>query len=432
MLRVKGDDLSSRVGSVDLFAAFAVSEGRAAAVSDAAGLAGPREVGSSLYPPQNRPDTLCPDGQKRPEPSETRNDRRRRRHERRRGLRAAYQRPELGALRTVKGYLPSWAQCGHTCTTGEIGLHLAPSQAPNAPRRAYLSGLLTCKSVWACPVCSAAILGRRGLDVEHVTDWARREHGATPWLITLTVRHARADDLRKLLEGLSLAWSKLLSGTAWQRARKRIGFVGSVRRLEVTRGPNGWHPHLHLLIWATGDLTAEIDWLSKRWQAMVARHLGERHEPDPRYGLDVRPIDDAEEYVTKPIHEVTDSDTKRSEATGHESIAQLCDRVAGPDPSAADLEAWLEWCQATRGRRALTWSQGLRAAAGLVEGDDDNEADEDDTNGQVARLDGERWNALRGFPRAVCAVLEAAERGAWDDVRAAGFDVLVTQDTRAG
>lgn len=419
-LRVNGDDVSSRVRPVDLAAAFAGSVGRSAAVPDAARPAGAWEEGNSLYPPQTREES-----------TQRREDRRRQRYERRRGLRSAYARPELGALRNLRGYLPSWAQCGHTCTTGEVGVHLAPAQGAK-PRRAYLSGLLTCKSVWVCPVCSASILGARGLDVEHVTSWAQRERGASPWLVTLTVRHARADDLRKLLEGLSLAWSKLLSGTAWQRARKRLGFVGSVRRLEVTRGPNGWHPHLHLLVWATGNITDEIGWLSERWAAMVRRHLGERHEPDPRYGLDVRPVEGAEDYVTKPIHEVTDSDVKRARSTGHESIAQLCERVASADPSALDLAAWLEWCQATRGRRALTWSVGLRAAAGLGEGDDDNEGDEDDTSGQVARLSGERWNSLRGFPRAVCAVLEAAERGQWDDLKAAGFELLSTQETRAG
>jgi len=392
------------------------------APGDAPGTAGPWEVGNSLSPP---PPWLRTRGQS--PAAERRAERRKRRMRRRRGLRRVYRRPEMDALRTALGYLPALAQCGHTCTTGVVGLHLADGAA-------YLSGLLTCKSVWACPVCSHAILAARSLDVEAVSSWARREHKAVPWLVTLTVRHARADRLRPLLEGLSLAWSKTLAGEAWRRAKERLGFVGSVRRLEITIGPNGWHPHLHLLIWATGDVTAELGWLSERWRTMVARHLGEMHEPDELHAVDVRPLDDAEEYVTKPIHEVTDSDEKKA-ADGYRAIAQLVDDLDAAEPTAHDLGLWLEYVQATRGRRCLTWSGGLRAAAGLNEGDDDSEGDEEPTGGQVAAIEGERWNQLRDFPEAVSAVLDAAERGDWASVRAAGFELapeVSTHETRAG
>jgi hypothetical protein len=196
-----------------------------------------------------------------------------------------------------------------------------------------------------------------------------------------------------------------------------------VRRVEITHGPNGWHPHLHVLMWTRGDVDLERDWFVERWEKCVVRELGKARRPGRSRGVDVRELVGSEGYVTKGQLEITDADNKRA-LVGHTSIAHLAARVAERGATARDLDLWLQYVQATKARRMLTWTNGLRASAGLGEGEDDAEADpEDTTTSAAASITREQWTEIRRDPVRVCEALEAAELRQWHRLASLGWTV---------
>lgn len=379
---------------------------------------------------------------------------RRRRYARRLGLRRAYARaPELAELRTVEGYLPRFARCGHQCRAGTVEVRVEPT---DHGARGYLAGLESCESVWACPVCSARIWARRRDDLDRVAAWAR-DQGARSWLLTLTVRHRARHDLRALRQGIALAWTKFISGRFWQSFRQFLGCVGYVRRMEITWGRrHGWHPHLHVQIHLRRDLDdeplAEL-WrarLATRWRECVERVLGAEHVPDLWRGCDLRVHDRAHAYLGESSLELSDADAKRARRRSRLSIGQLADLVAAgvrADASRSTREryaraarAWCEYVLATRGARALTWSVGLRRDAGLIEDEDAADAEADAAEAArspvLATMDGQRWSErVRWRYREICALLEAAERGDIAALERAGCHAAAdasTCEARAG
>lgn len=119
---------------------------------------------------------------------------------------------------------------------------------------AYWSGLVTCGSVWHCPVCAEKVsIARRDQVAEAVRAHQAEPCGGVAYMATLTIRHHQFDRLIDLLATIRKAWGKLKTGAPRRRARGRAGWVGDIRSLEVTRGANGWHPHLHVLLFLDRD-----------------------------------------------------------------------------------------------------------------------------------------------------------------------------------
>jgi len=82
---------------------------------------------------------------------------------------------------------------------------------------------------------------------------------------------------------------------------------------------------------------------------------------------------------------------------------------------AEDLAVWREWETASKGRRQLTWSQGIRAMAGLAEQErSDEEVAEDDLGvDDLLVLDRDTWHAVAPVQ---IDLLDAAARGrSWRD-----------------
>lgn len=162
------------------------------------------------------------------------------------------------------------------------------------------------------------------------------------------------------------ALGHLLRGSGWTRRRDRLGYVGSIRTVEVTWNQvNGWHPHTHTLLLfdhpLSGAERADLHaWLYARWRAHLLRlGLG---AITARHGVDLRPVTVNEglgEYLTKmgggwtPGLELTRADRKGSSAFG-----LLRNLVETGEAKWAQL--WLEYERATFGKRSLFWSHGLR------------------------------------------------------------------------
>lgn len=317
--------------------------------------------------------------------------------------------------------LPRTFWCGHKL--GAQGGRVDVKRDP-AHGQAHYSGVKFCGSVWACPVCSAIIRRQRAQEVaEAVSRWQTQGHGL--YLVTATLKHHRGDDLRTLLDVLTKAWRATVSGKAWQEFKKSFGIRGYVKSLEITHGENGWHPHLHLLVFADGDATEQgADVLGSmilpRWQRYVTK-LGGRLPNS--HGVDVRPVDDkgraAASYITKLADEsgialeIARADDKESSFARSVTPFQLLDEDT---PKCRAL--WSNYLEATKGRSSITFSRGLRKLLGMVSEKTDAEivADLEDVGEKVAEFEAEAYEAARRGGATLGAVLSAIERGAHERV----------------
>ena len=66
------------------------------------------------------------------------------------------------------------AKCKHTAHGGDVGVHVSKEHGAG-----FFSGLVTCGSVWACPVCAAKVQERRREEIALAIDWAYK-HGLQP------------------------------------------------------------------------------------------------------------------------------------------------------------------------------------------------------------------------------------------------------------
>lgn len=323
-------------------------------------------------------------------------------------------------------------KCGRTATGEIVGLSRRGD-------RASWVGLQTCGSVWTCPVCSAVVLGRRGDELrEAVETWASR--GGAIALVTLTMRHGPADTLASCWDAQSDAWAAAAGRSRGaRRALDELGAEGWVRRVEVTHGPNGWHVHVHALIFLAGGTTAAAvaelgAAMFGAWAARLAR-VGLTPVAD-RGGLHAKLLDldqaveEVAGYVAKGLY-TADSAALELAGSGKRGRGEnvtpwgLLDSAAAGDRRARAL--WAEWEAGSHGRRAITWSKGMRRTLGLGEDLDDQElVDEstgvDDVSELVAVWPSSDWAELRAAAEDLLDVVEGA-RPDWAGAAVFGYCV---------
>jgi Replication protein len=282
------------------------------------------------------------------------------------------------------------------------------------------AGLCSCGSVWACPVCNAKIMARRSRELSAaITSW--QAMGGRIALVTLTLRHSTADPLDACWSVLSGAWQRTVNGRVWRKWRDRLGSPGYVRAVEVTHGRNGWHVHVHLLLFLRDVqvLTEFEDWLIPKWVRSVEA-LG--FAAPTGDGQDIRLLSGCSDpalgdYLTKA------TDTLGLELTHSQSkVARRANATVPPwqlltdvldDGDADALDLWTEWEVGSKGRRQLNWSRGLRELLGLnAEKSDEDIAAETVGDEDLVLIPGEEWDGhILRRPHLIPKILDAAERG---------------------
>lgn len=293
---------------------------------------------------------------------------------------------------------------------------------------AHYSGTERCASIWACPVCSAVIRAERAADIQQAAEtW--QERGGAIVFVTLTLRHRSSDALAHTLDGVLKSWQKTISGAPWLRWRDRLGIAGYIRAVEVTWGEEaGWHPHAHVLLFL--DRTPSTDMLESFESFLYARWSQRVTEagcgmPTRLRGVDVRLAgSDGQvlaQYLAKTQEaaratstrsklgaEMARSDLKSTRKADRFMPFELLDAPAN-DQRAYQL--WTEFYEATKGRRAITWSRGLRELVNLDEEKTDQQVvDEAERSPLVMTIPGQTWDELiRSDPERMAAILEAVE-----------------------
>lgn len=150
----------------------------------------------------------------------------------------------------------------------------------------------------------------------------------------------------------------MFAGNAGKRFKARTGGgLHAIRSLEATHGPNGWHPHIHVLFlterpMSDDEVLIAADWLYERWAVIIERELGEPHIPSPERGTDFRPARKAE-YLAKLGLELSDPGFKRGRQGGRSPMQILFDWCE--DDSDRDLALFRHYAEAMKGRQFLTW-----------------------------------------------------------------------------
>jgi hypothetical protein len=279
-----------------------------------------------------------------------------------------------------------------------------------ATGKAFYHGLQVCSSVWACPVCAAKITERRRVELSGAMEQAKKQ-GLQPFLLTLTVPHGISDPLADTLTKLRKAWRYMQSNRAGKAFWARAGVEGHIRALEVTDGENGWHPHLHVLLFVGTPepmFKAQAE-ASKLWQHCATK--AGLPTPHPEYGCRLDDGSKAALYVSKwgIESELTKGHVKKSQAGN--SIWDLLRKIMeGSEDKKRCAARFIEFAQAFKGQKQLVWSKGLKARLQVVEMEDEElaNAPEDEASLLLASLTDEDWDRVT-FAKMESAILDLAE-----------------------
>lgn len=291
---------------------------------------------------------------------------------------------------------------------------------------ASYSGLVTCGSVWACPICAAKIQERRRGEIEQVLSWHREVNDGQAIMVTFTFPHVRFDRLSDLLSKQAKAFKFLRSGRVWSELTKSLGYVGLVRSLEVTHGQNGWHPHTHEL-WLVKQGVVQIRLLAqlvKLWKAacykagLIDLEAYEGLGPFDLRSVDVRANVDSGDYLAKQdssrgwgmADEIAKASSKEGRLKGVHPHRFLSRREPGDDLR------YLEYCKAMKGKRQIFWSHGLKGKASISDFTDEELAELDVPGAAIlAAIPAPAWRVITGND-ARCELLDAAESGGFPAV----------------
>lgn len=308
-------------------------------------------------------------------------------------------------------------------------------EEPEIRRRegiAHFTGLQLCGLVWVCPVCGPYLRQQRADELDRACAWWLDQHGVgSVMLLTLTLPHDQGDTLARTLDTVRQAFTALVAGRRWQDDKARFGLRHYVRAHDCTVGPNGWHPHLHIVLMAervlNADDLAELETrLYDRWVGAVVKNGLRR--PSRSHGIQLqqaRSLRDVARYVCQVVtgredetpstrrglgFELARGDLKTGRRDGHRTPWEVL--AAFADTGDLDeLALWHEWEEATRGVQAIRWSAGLRDLVGVVEQTDD-ELRAAEIGGEVVyQLRPGEWDLLCKTSGARPLVLDLAEDG---------------------
>jgi hypothetical protein len=317
--------------------------------------------------------------------------------------------------------LPRLRNCGRAAvsTSGGVMLRYTSSAAAASGKAGSgFAGLQTCGSVWSCPCCASKIAAERQVEVATAIR-NHQEAGGAVAMVTLTMRHHRSQSLRTLWAGLAAGWARVASGGAWKSDRHAMRQVGFIKATEVTHGASGWHVHLHVLLFLERELrSGQLEFFAglmfDRWSTGLRSATDEDGTPlgiaapiADRGGLDVRPVgkgaDALGAYFAKATYdqadraamETTRGAFKTAKGANRTPFQILRDVVSVG--LVEDLDLWHEYETASKGRRQLTWSKGLRERLGVNAERTDEEIAADDHGGHdVVLLPPETWAAIAG------------------------------------
>ena len=284
--------------------------------------------------------------------------------------------------------------------------------------RIRLGKVARCGSKQLCVTCAGRLRAAEAMLIA----WRVFCHfckGGGVSMITIAPRHQRGEALAPnkacLIESYNAAWRS----AAMRAIQAKYGIIGTARVFEVTYGENGWHPHLHVLLFHERflDITEgeqrellvvfhrEFNRQLAKWATKTCQHpdaartgitytpIVENGRPTGRrkatyrpptnaewYGLDPNEVRDADlthginfvpitpdgeaggkiaAYVGKIQLEMTRSDLKTGKTDGSRSLFQIMNDY-GTHNHPADGELIREAAAVLKGVHLVVWSGAFR------------------------------------------------------------------------
>ena len=264
-----------------------------------------------------------------------------------------------------------------------------------AETHAFFRGVRSCHSVWSCPVCSPRILAARSEEMDALFKKAYSS-GHVVALVTFTAHHTHRQSLENLIKTFKGAVRYFNANRRGKKFFAELQMIGKVQAYEVTEGYNGWHFHMHAL-WvvprASLSLLSESEpELKSYWLHCYKQAGGEVPENRTtaflkrgfvvsRYTDGKRKGQIFECHSGKYLcgwggdKELTGLSTKKAK-NGNRTPFELLE-----SGKPKDAKLWTEFCLATKGKRRIIYSRGLKAWAGIVSVSDparDGAADEEE------------------------------------------------------
>jgi len=263
---------------------------------------------------------------------------------------------------------------------------------------AFYGNLLTCGSVWTCPVCAARITEYRRRELTSaIEQW--RGAGGGVFMAAFTFQHTVEDEIKSLRHELSGAYRRMTSRKDYSRIRRQYGIVGSVASLEVTFSfRNGWHPHRHVLFFTEKAVTDQDVFnmqasFSALWRGVLVKTGRFSHD---QAGVVLSNGDDqAGDYVCKwsMAHEMTKSPVKGGRDGGLSPFEMAEQWQVTGDQRYARLIR--DYSRAFYRSKQLTYTPGLKARLGILDKSDQQIVAEQQAGAVImAELDKSSWQRV--------------------------------------
>ena len=273
--------------------------------------------------------------------------------------------------------------------------------------RGGFQGLTHCGSAWACPECAGIKLWKRSGDVSELlrhlaAENRERNAGYTAILLTLTVPHRPGMPLKNLMGGFSRGFSHLMNSRSIKGVRADFGYCCSVRCFDITvRDADGradWHPHIHALLVfkGTDDISGVFEdgefseGATEAFRTLCGAFWGQWADKSVKKCFDGLPggcsvsafgfetIDLVEigrsneksakrvaGYVAKVVGTYIAGSSKVSRAEDRYTPFELLSRDDGREDFRR--RAWVEYVEATKGFKRISFSAGWRPRTGYHE-----------------------------------------------------------------
>jgi len=287
----------------------------------------------------------------------------------------------------------------------------------NTGKICHFDGIMACGSVWLCPVCSPRISQERRRELLNAT----KRKNFFPVMVTATLKHEKTDALSHLLQVLNGGLKRMKSGRAWQRFAEKYGIQAHAAVLEIRYSfAAGWHPHKHIVFFLEKpvnmqEFKREIVAIYTKQVEKSGGYASEFHSMDVQEGSDA-----FEKYITKTdvSYELLGGFYKQSRKEGKKwsySSWELAVMAGDGDVQARML--YLEYANATHGKKQFVYSHGGKKVLGISEKTDEQLANDEPASEEITRIPRASWLVvLREGKQA--AVLRIAEQGGKNQVDA--------------
>jgi len=292
--------------------------------------------------------------------------------------------------------------CRHTMMAKQVGINKSASTG-----KCFYTGLVTCGSVWSCPLCSVLIQSRRSVEVSKAIESAYNDHGLSCSMITLTFPHYSFQSCKYLIDKQKQALKYFRESRAYKNMLKEIGYKGLIRGLEVVYGSNGWHPHTHELWFHKPSKIHRQTAIIKHFWFKACDKAGlipkGKSTSFKKHAVDIKLNVSSGDYLQKSsqdgwgIDKELTSSSLKSSSKGLPPFALL---ESANSLESSDREAhgqlFVEYAKAFAGKRQLYWTNGLKDFFNVDEKTDEEIANEDiDKAYQLGNLDGISWLIIR-------------------------------------